>query len=224
VSSDGDQPGSAGAAGAVRWLTMHDDLLRGLAHAISNRLATISAASAVLDAATLPDARFVRGLQEDAGRLEGLLELLRLLPRHADAALEPMLLGDALDRARLLVEHHPAMRDRLVVADSVGNVMPVRAEPTSVVHAACVLLLAAGRHATPGTPLTAQLETMGDVVRLTVRGSHAGETLREDTGDEVGDEDADAIRWLLAASGGQAAVDVRGGELTLPTLQASRRR
>lgn len=85
-------------------------MLRGLAHAVSNRLATVSAMAGMLEGGGALDPRFVRGLQGDAEQLEGLLQTLRMLPRR-ESGVEPMLVSDAADAARRLVEHHPALRD-----------------------------------------------------------------------------------------------------------------
>lgn len=207
-----------GNNGAERWLCIHDELLRGMAHAISNRLATIAAAASVLDAGEVPDARFLDGLRLDAERLEGLLRQLRQLPRRTEVGLEPMLFTDAVDGARQLVEEHALMRGRLVTTVLHGDVMPIRADPTAMVHATSVALLAAARLG--DGPIEAALETVGDTVRLSVRLA-AG---HEGAADESLEHDTHAIEWLLVASQGRAAVLSDGCALTLPTLQASRRR
>lgn len=215
--TDASDDPAAMTAGSVRWLTIHDDLLRGLAHAISNRLATVTASASVLEAGLAPDQRFIEGLQRDADRLEGLLQALRQLPRRAEADLEPLLLADAADGARRLVEEHPALRGRTVRIDRVGDVMPVRAEPGAVVHATAVALLAAARGGTATIVVT--LETVGDEVRLSARGD--GGT--EDPEQQLVHQDVAAIRWLLAASAGRATALPDGCAFLLPTLAASRR-
>lgn len=216
----------SGRTGAERWLSVHDELLRGLAHAFSNRLATIAAAAGVLEAGVVPDARFLEGLRVDAERLEGLLQQLRQLPRRQDAGLEPMLFTDALDAARRLVEEHPLMRGRAVTVVLTGDVMPVRAEPTAVAHASCVALLATAQLG--DGPLEAALETRGDEVWLAVRLlARAGDLMpagSERESEEALEHAAHAIDWLLAASQGRATITADGCALALPTLQASRRR
>jgi len=206
--------------GAERWLSVHDDLLRSLAHAISNRLATIVAAASVLDAGAVPDARLLDGLRGDADRLEGLLQQLRQLPRHGDAALEPMLFTDALDGAKRLVEEHPLLRGRELRVVSRGDVVPVRAEPGALQHAIAVALLAAARVG-PG-PIEAELETVGDDVRLTAR--HDGAAADGDPDGIPLAHDVLAMEWLLASSNGRATAHSTGCTVAVPTLQASRRR
>lgn len=212
--------GSGG--GAEHWLSVHDELLRALAHAISNRLATIVAAAGVLDVDEVPDARFLDSMRMDAERLEGLLQQMRQLPRRPREALEPMLFADALHGAQRLVEEHPLLRDRAIETVLVGDVMPVRAEPGALLHATAVALLAAARLG-PG-PLRAEFETVGDEVRLTVRHAEAATGAADPAVDADGEADVQAIDWLLAGSTGRALAVADGCAVLVPTLQASRRR
>lgn len=214
----------SGDAGAARWLSVHDDLLRGLAHAFSNRVATVAAIAALFDPSRVPDERVLTGLRMDADRLDGLLEQLRQLPRRADADLEPMMPGDSVRAALALFDHHPEYRDiecRAIVAD---DVQPVRADPLALQHALCVALTAACRVAT-GSDGTARahvriaLSTEGDVVRIEV--STDGSTGEGDAGALA--LDALAIDWLLARSNGRGHPYPYGCLIELPTLQASRR-
>lgn len=231
----GDGAQAVATAGVTRWLTVHDELLRGVAHALSNRLGTLAALTGILEAGIMPDVRLVGGLNDDGVQLERLLQVLRHLPRREDDAVEPMLLTDAIDMARQLVAEHPAFRGR--GADGVrdvlvrfeGDVGPVRADPTAVAHAIVVVLLAATRvHA---GPVHLTLARDGDVVRLLARGTGALETgdlhLAENAGDEraVAHDSADgaAVAWLLTHSAGQAIHEDESLGFTLPTLAASRR-
>jgi signal transduction histidine kinase len=219
MSSDGGHR-SAAEIGATRWLTVHDDLLRALAHAISNRMATVAATASLLEHGITPEPRVARGLAVDAQRLERLLQALRHLPRRADGAAEPLLVTDALDGAQTLVEEHPDLRDRTIVIEPLGDVQPVRAEPGAVLHACAMLLLSAARYTSAGRAVRVTLETIGDEVRVAAFGDdgphYGAEQLRE--------EDARAIAWLLADHAGRAESHASGCALALPTLQASRRR
>ena len=217
VSAEDGHPG-----GAERWLSIHDELLRAMAHAVSNRLATISAVASLLEAGGTADARLLEGLRTEAERLEGLLPPLRQLPRREEAGLEPLLITDALDGAQRLVAEHPQMHGRAVAVVATGDVLPVWAEPTAVVHAACVALLAVARRG--AGDLEVGLETVGDEVRLTVRARGAGGSA-EGWGEAAAfTPDARAIDWLLAGSAGRAIVSADHCALALPTLPASRRR
>lgn len=209
--------GDLAGGGAERWLSIHDELLRALAHAVSNRLATIAAAASMLEAGGVPDPRVLEAVRVDAERLEGLLQQLRQLPRRAEVALEPMLVTDALEGAKQLIAEHPLLRGRSIRTALRGDVMPVRADPTAMIHATGVALLAAARLG--DGPIDAELATDGDVVRLTARCGAA-----PDSEDPLLPLDAMAIDWLLAESHGRAAVETDGCAFAVPTLQASRRR
>ena len=210
-------------AGAARWLSVHDDLLRGLAHAFSNRVATVSAIAALFDASRLPDERVLSGLRTDADRLDGLLEQLRQLPRRGDAAPEPMMPGDSVRAALALFEHHPEYRDVSCTVVAGDDVQPVRADPGALVHALCVALAAACRVGAGRAPIRMALYTDGDVVRIEVSSDGS-------TGEGIADADTDvlaldvgALDWLLAGSNGHGYAMPYGCGIALPTLLASRR-
>lgn len=209
---------------SARWLTIHDDLLRGLAHDVSNRVATVSAIASLLDPARLPDERVLSGLRLDAERLERLLEQLRQLPRRADAEAEPMLAGDAVRTALALFACHPEFRDVACTVVAADDVAPVRADPVALAHALCVALTAAarvgaGRGGAAHAGVRVALSTEGDVVRLDV--SADGSTGEGDVDDLA--LDAAAVTWLLEGSRGQGEAHAYGCRVEVPTLQASRR-
>jgi signal transduction histidine kinase len=218
MKSDGDS-GPQADLGAVRWLSIHDDLLRALAHAISNGMATVTATATLLEHGIMPEPRIARGLTADAERLELLLQALRHLPRRVEAAAEPMLLTDALDGAKVLLQEHPDLRDRTISVESRGDVQPVRAEPGAVLHACAVAVLTGARYTPAAGTVRVTLETDGDVVRLVAAGDdgphYGAEELRE--------QDTRAIAWLLADHGGRAESHASGCAFTLPTLQSTRR-
>jgi hypothetical protein len=181
-------------------------------------MATVTATATLLESGGALEPRFVRGLQQDADRLERLLEGLRVLPRRPEASPEPLLLTDALAGARELISEHPDMDQRAVELLPVGDVQPVRADPGAVLHACAVAILAAARYTAAGT-IRVRLETVGDRVHLRTSGDdgpHYGATaLLED--------DAEAIAWLLAGAHGTAEPHATGCHITLPTLAASRK-
>ncbi len=219
----------SGDAGAARWLSLHDDLLRGLAHAFSNRVATVAAIAALFDSSRVPDERVLSGLRNDAERLDGLLEQLRQLPRRGDADLEPLMPSDSIRAALALFEHHPEYRDVCCTVIAADNVQPVRAEPSALQHALCVALAAACRVGAgrggasgvgaAGAVVRVALSTEGDVVRIEVSADGS-------TGEGNANAlalDAGAIDWLLARSNGRGHAYPYGCVIELPTLQASRR-
>ncbi len=210
-------------AGAARWLSIHDDLLRGLAHAMSNRVATVSAAASLFDEQTLPHLDVLEGLRGEAERLGALLLALRLLPRRGDGALEPMMASDAVHAALTLIAHHPEFRNIACRFDPGHDVPPIRAEPGAVAHALCAALCAATRIARAARldGVLVHIESTGSEVHVyvTAEGAHAG----VDAGEETV-LDATAATWLLSASHAHAKVVDGGCVLVFPTLAASRQR
>ena len=85
--------------GAARWLSVHDDLLRGLTHALSNRLGTVAAASYLLDQQPTAVNTAAATLLAESERLEALLHLIRLLPYPDGAVAEPVIPTDATTQA-----------------------------------------------------------------------------------------------------------------------------
>jgi signal transduction histidine kinase len=221
-----ERSGVSRDAGAARWLSVHDDLLRGLAHAFSNRVATVSAIAALFDPARLPDERVLAGLRTDADRLDGLLEQLRQLPRRGDADIEPLMPGDCVRTALALFEHHPEYRDVRFTVVAGDDMQPVRTDPAALQHALCVALSAACRIGAGGgagsgsaAAVRLALTVEGDVVRIEV--SADGSTGEGDEAELA--LDAGAIDWLLATSNGRGHAYPYGCLIELPTLQASRR-
>ena len=114
------------------------------------------------------------------------------------------------------------MRGRAVHIVLTGDIMPIRADPVAMVHATSVALLAAARLGEGA--IEAELETTGDEVRLTVRLAAGAQRTADDTFEHALHADLRAIEWLLAESHGRATITDDGCALSLPTLQASRRR
>ncbi|MCA0375401.1 MAG: hypothetical protein LCH84_07015 [Gemmatimonadetes bacterium] len=213
----------AARVGLARWLTLHDDLLRGLAHALGNRLGTVTATASILEAGRAPDPRLVAGLQADAGRLEGLLEAVRMLPLRVDAEAEPLLVTDAIAAAERLVAEHPLLHDRQVALHTVGDIPPVRVPFGALVQACAVVLLAGARvTAQAGGHIAATLTADAQGVCFRA-GAHEGAAPGEEAADELLEHDARAIDWLLGAHGGVGQVREGGCLLTLPPLVSAPR-
>jgi len=216
-----------GHAGALHWLTVQDDLLRSLAHALSNRVGTVMALSALLETGTDP-ARIGKGLGAETERMDQLLRLLRALSRPAEPTIEPMLLSDAVDVAvRLAAEHVTARTVRVTWAEG-SSPLPVRADPVAVAHAATVALLTVARGAGPEGGVHVVVQAVGDRVETILCAEDA--TVRAEPEEAVDDGMADgiadgasAIAWLLAACGGLPLTTATGGVgFSLPGLAAGR--
>ena len=82
--------------GAARWLTVHDDLLRGLTHALSNRVGTIAGRRRSCSNRSRRPAMPGRDAARRSERLDALLRrCIRLLPRTPTSAVaEPVMPTD----------------------------------------------------------------------------------------------------------------------------------
>ncbi len=205
------------AIARARWLEVQDALLRGVAHALSNRIATVSAAVYMLEHRDVTPEQAATSLRDATERMDELLQLLRLLPSRDDTSFEPVMPRDVVEQAVTLHGHHGDLREVPVTVRYEGDVLPVWVEPHAFLQA---LLLA----------LTAAARSAGTEVVLLVRGDE------DRIGFAVypaGDASADAARTAEAAAAagqclrsaqGTAAPRADGGcDLSLPTLTSVRR-
>lgn len=128
------------------WLALLDELLVGVTHNISNRVATLAGVSDILSGdPTVPP--ILRALADEVPRLEEALRLLRLLAgpvNEPEEALEPYRsLADAMALAAL----HPACRDVHFTFTDGGDVPPIVAPPIGLTHALVAALVSAAADA-----------------------------------------------------------------------------
>ena len=206
-------------AGAARWLSVHDDLLRGLTHALSNRVGTIGAIAHVIAMRPANLEESAANLREEAERLDTLLQLIRLLPR-SDAAAEPVVPTDTTAQALELYAHHPDVRDVTTSVTVDGDLQPAYAAPGVLVMAVTVILDAAHRAIGHRGRINLTISSSTEAVRFAARAVHADGT--PGTADDTV-RDVEAINWLLRPYGGFGDTAAAGAEVTIPTLQAARR-
>lgn len=209
---------------AEAWHETGEELLRGLAHQLSNRVGTVAALAEAL-AATDPANRLAGALADEAAQLEELLRLYRLLPRDGGRGAEPVRLQDVVRDALALFAHHPRGRGLVAPApdvhdvhDVVPEVAVVRAHVPSVQRALLILLDAAAPHDADG-PATVTVACRAEGERAVVRVSGAGLA----AGPSIAARARRAAAALVAADGGAVTAEDGGLRLDLPAL-ASRRR
>jgi signal transduction histidine kinase len=219
VLSDG--PELRLAVARARWLELQDELLRGVTHALSNRIATVSAAAYMLEHGDMSCQEAAASLRRETERMDALLQLLRLLPAHDDSSFEPVAPIDVVEQAVALHEHHPDLRDVTVTVTQQENVLPVLVEPHAFMQAMLLALTSAKRTAFPRMiGVTLDVSGDADMVCITVApeaGGHAVDATR------AAIDAAAADCCLLSAHGSAAPRDDGGATLTLPTLPAARR-
>lgn len=208
--------------GAARWLSVHDDLLRGLTHALSNRVGTVGAVAYMIEMQPASLETSAATLRAESERLDALLQLLRLLPRRADAVAEPIVPTDTTTQAVALQSYHPDVRDLETVVALDGDLQPAYADPAALVMAVTVMLGAAHR-VVGGVDghVALTISSSTETVRIAVHGVRADGTIGE--ADASMSRDVDAVKWLLAPWHGTGVAEDGGGGVIVPTLQAARR-
>jgi hypothetical protein len=209
---------SANDGASARWLTIHDELLRGIAHAFSNRIATVGAVAYMLENDDAPGGKILQSLREETGRMESLLQLLRALPERPNASAEPATANEACAAAVSMHAHHPDLRETPCDVFVDAAVYPVWVEPNGFGHALLVALTSAKRNTAPGSRVSLHVTGDNDVVRFRAVANEV-----EQVSAALDNADANAAGWLLARHGGSAAVVEGGCELVVPTLLAARK-
>jgi len=204
----------------VRWLEVHDELLRGVTHALSNRVATMSAAAYMLEYDDVTGPQAAASLRVETDRMDALLQVLRLLPSRDDREFEPVSPGDVIAQAVALHAHHCDLRDVPVSVTLSDAVLPVWVEPHAFLQAVLLTLTGAKRAAIAvGGAVRVSVDGDADDVRVMVHPEHAGATH-----DPQAVRDAAAANGCLRSARGSAQASADGGcVLTLPTLPAARR-
>jgi hypothetical protein len=209
------------------WLELSGGLLRGLGHALSNRIGAVRAVAQVLATAGEPSP-LETALIAETERLQRTADLLRLLPRRAaepEAAHVPDLVPDLIALLELHGDWFDIRYDWVVE----GHPLPVRVEPSGFLHAVGIVLLAAAERAdrTEDRTVTARCRGSERAVEIVVSvvGDGADGTEGSDGEWRI---DVGAAGPLLAAAGGtiETAVEAGGRRVTvsLPSLPELRRR
>lgn len=226
-------PADLAAAQAV-WRELIDELLRGIAHALSNRVATVSAAAYLASSGEPLDATMRAALAAESERLEGLLGDLRLLPGPLDASIEPVLVGDVVPTAISLHRHHVALRSVPIEVTVAPDAPPAAINPTAVLHLLLVVFTAL-RLVARGDALVAdsdgQVPTVELVIRgegdaVVVQGTVRGPAVPGRQAAAVAARYASACDLLARPHGGRATADapLTGLTLRIPSLMAHRAR
>jgi signal transduction histidine kinase len=148
---------------------LRDAILRGMAHALSNRVAALGGINGLADPGEIWTERLSKALHDEARRLEDILRLMRLLPddgRGEPGAIElqplvPDVVALHAYQSALLQVECAAIYDR--------ETMPVFANRPRLVHALLLAIDAAKRHAqSKGGRVS--VSYAGDAECVTIRG------------------------------------------------------
>jgi hypothetical protein len=196
------------AAPWARRAAARDAVLRGLVHALSNRVGTVGAVASMLDPGAPAGGAPVAMLQGEAERLERLLEEFRRFAGEPGGGPEPVHLPDVVALAAGLHAHHPTLRDVPCALPEADALPPAYADPAAVLDALLVALDAA-KGAAGGAAVRIAASADAEVVRVWTSGHGAA--------------GAETLDWPLPGGAGRGWVGPDGGGVELPTLAAARR-
>lgn len=212
---------------------LRDAILRGMAHALSNRVAALGGISGLADPGQVWTERLSKALNDEARRLENILRLLRLMPNDGRGEPGAVELQPLVPDVIALHGYQSALLQVECTAVHNRETMPVFANRPQLVHALLLAIDAAKRHAQP-RGARVSVSYRGDADRVTIRVAtepspvpqKAGLTASGNGGATVA---ATALRAAVAATGASPEIEVVADgdelaiELTVPTLAAGRR-
>lgn len=198
------------------WNGIADSLIGGIAHALSNRVATLGALGELMrmdgdasEGATM--------LKQEAGRFEAIVASLRLLGNEAGVSAEALDVRELIDQALALHKFHRDLRDVEIAVETDERVPPVRVERRRAIHALVVLMaVVASAAAAREQSVRAHLAGDDESVRLSLTVSDGEDPASESSGL------IDGARELIAASGGDVVADGQAIVLEIPALGAVR--
>jgi signal transduction histidine kinase len=129
------------------WASVSETLVRGIAHALSNRIATIGTIAELLRVGGDDPLSMSEMLGIETERLEDLLEQMRALSATSAGRMEAMRLSDAVAGAMALHSYHPERRVVAVTVEPGDESRPVLGDPQLLQRDLLILLDAATRAA-----------------------------------------------------------------------------
>ncbi|HKV51105.1 MAG TPA: hypothetical protein VJO52_07900 [Gemmatimonadaceae bacterium] len=197
------------------WIVVRDALLRGLTHALSNRVMAI-ATLADLTAEAPPSDATNDVLASEARRLDALLHQFRLLSPAPPAPAEPLNIADTLPALVELAGRHPEVAGMPCDIRVAATVQPAYTDAGMLGRVVPPLVVAATRAARRVGASRVQIDVSGDAHWVVVRLAVGDAGVAEGTAD-VASQGSPAMQ--IADTGHGARY-----ELLLPTLAAARRR
>jgi signal transduction histidine kinase len=154
------------------WSSVSEALVRGMAHALSNRIATIGTISELLRVSADDPAAMSEMLGIETRRLEDLLEQMRALSARQSGRIEAMRLSDAVAGAMAMHGYHPERRSIAVSVEPGDESRPVLGDPLRLQRELLLLLDAATQgalsHASRAVRVRFGLQGSVGVVRVLV--------------------------------------------------------
>lgn len=214
---------------------LRDAILRGMAHALSNRVAALGGINGLVDPGQIWTERLSKALHDEARRLEDILRLMRLLPDDGRGMAGAVELQPLIPDVVALHAYHSALLQVECAVVHDRATMPVFANRPRLVQALLLVIDEVKRHARPrGARVVVSYG--GDAERVAIRVATEPSTTPPATsvarasGDGASTAAIDsALRAAIGRVGGShdVVVSEENGELrvelTVPTLAAGRR-
>jgi hypothetical protein len=128
------------------WLSLLDQVLQGLHHALNNRIGTLSALIELAELSELPaDGSAFKAVTSDIERLGDCNHVIDLLHRDSAAGEEPLMVDDVLTDAYAIHRYLHDVRDVQVTASPARAAEPVRVHRWVLLRALSLLLYDARR-------------------------------------------------------------------------------
>jgi signal transduction histidine kinase len=164
---------------AEAWAIVSETLVRGIAHALSNRIATIGTIAELLRVGGDDPQAMSEMLGIETERLEDLLEQMRAVASRSGGRMEALRLSDAVAGAMAIHSYHPERRTIAVTVEPGDESRPVLGDPLRLQRELLILLdaatHAAASHVSRAVRVRFGLMGMVGVVRVLVgQGSETG--------------------------------------------------
>jgi C4-dicarboxylate-specific signal transduction histidine kinase len=128
---------------AEAWGVVSETLVRGIAHALSNRIATIGTIAELLRVGGDDPRAMSEMLAIETERLEDVLEQMRALSARSGGRMEAMRLSDVVAGAMALHSYHPERRSVAVTVEPGDESRPVLGDQLQLQRQLLILLDAA---------------------------------------------------------------------------------
>jgi len=222
------------APGTNSFEVLRDAILRGMAHALSNRVAALGGIGSLADPGQIWTVRLSKALQDEARRLEDILRRMRLLPDDGRGEAGAVELQPLIPDVVALHAYNSALLQVECTAAHDGETPPVFANRPRLVHLLLLAIDAAKRHAQAHGGKVA-LAYSADADRVTIRiATEAGAQPPKSPAPSATDiatsvAAAESALRAAATHAPQCEVAVKSAgdqlsiEITVPTLAAGRR-
>jgi hypothetical protein len=166
---------------AAGWEQTREAVLRGLNHAMSNRVASLSGLTRILAPGAAEAGPVVAALQAEVERLEQLFNLYALLPAGTSSYVEPLELPRVLSAVAAMHEVRGDLDSPRCTVAADPDTRPIRGHRARVAHA-CLGVLGLAAHADRDAALEIGCSSSGadsivrvGTVRVEAAGAEAGE-------------------------------------------------